>query len=176
MPLYVGPEYKVLADALALLAVEEEAAMEGTGERSGEEAVDEAKGAVSAAARELATCVQVATAQVKDLQPIEVLLANHYAMQEELRSLRGEVTVLRETIAAWSPAVVPSARASTSRQSKGGRTSTGAGAGRSRGAGGRFVPQTDNQPLSGDGDLGGRVGGDSDSELSDPADRMDEER
>ena len=117
---------------------------------SAEDAQRMASGAVQA---RLAACVQVATAQVKGLQAVDVLLASHYSLQEEVRGLRAQVQELTETVAAWAPAA-ESVGSAPGR--KGGKGKGKAGAAR----------------LSAAGDLGGALGEGEESELSELSDSM----
>ena len=118
-----------------------------------EEDLGETAAAVQSAAFALAACVHVATAQVKGLQAVDVLLASHYSLQEEVRGLRAQVKELTETVAAWAPAA-ESVGSAPGR--KGGKGKGKAGAAR----------------LSAAGDLGGALGEEEESELSELSDSM----
>lgn len=173
VPGYVGPEFARLRVALDAMVEAEGRGLGGDSEDVGVEAQGLREEAVNAA-RELALCVQVTTTQNKDLQPIDVLLANHYAMVEEIRGLKREVLELREEVAVWSAAA--SERASGAAPGGSGEEGVarckGKGKGKAllRGAGGRFAKQTDAGRLS--PALGGPSREDSDSEVDPQGDVM----
>ncbi|KAF2022683.1 hypothetical protein EK21DRAFT_119495 [Setomelanomma holmii] len=148
VPLYVGREYEELDAAL----VRRSAAEAG----GSEEDEKDAAVAVRSAAYKLASCVQVATAQVRGLQAVDVLLASHYSLTEEVRSLRGQVSELSAAVAALATAVAAG----------------GSGSGRQSGPKGKKAQKTGAALLSAAGDLGGAMEVEEESELSEPPDSM----
>ena len=188
MPAYVGPEYDAFRGDLVAW---EEAAVED------EEEIGEVEAAAAAAVREsawgdlrrsahtLASVVQVATAQLKEVSATDVLLHQYHAQpvvdraaSDAIRSLSEAVAELSEEVVALRQAVVSlratdGSGAAVSRstrqveQSAGG-SSTASGRGRSvrvrggRGCGGH----------TGRGDLDDSVRRRSDSELSDIPDNL----
>ena len=143
----MGREYEELEAAL------DRRSAAGVG--GSEEDLGETAAAVQSAAFALAACVQVATAQVKGLQAVDVLLASHYSLQEEVRGLRAQVKELTEKVAAWAPAA-ESVGSAPGRKSGKGKGKGKAGAAR----------------LSAAGDLGGALGEGEESELSELSDSM----
>jgi len=145
VPLYVGREYEELVAALDRRSAAQ-------GEDGGN--VEEAAAEVRSVAFRLATTVQVATAQVKDLSGTDVLLASHYSLQEEVRGLKEQVSELTAAVAALTSVMALGA-------SGPGDQSKGTGTGRDR-KGGRPGAA----PVSADGGLGSGPMANSDSELS----------
>jgi hypothetical protein len=145
VPLYAGRDYEELRAAL-----DRRAAAEGDDEE-GLEVVD---AEVRSAAFRLATNVQVATAQVSDLNAADLLVGAHYQQQEVLEEMRA----LRSSVAGLADAVTQLVEALGARVLAPGPSSTRGG----RGGRGRA------------GGLGGgeRPTGVEDSELSDPPSDM----
>jgi hypothetical protein len=117
----------------------------------------------------LATSVQVATAQVSDLNTADLLVGAHYQQQEalaEMRALRSSVAELAGVVAQLVEALGERVLAPGPSHTRGGRGGRG---GRGR-AGGRTVAA----PLSAARGLDGgvRPTGVDDSELSDPPSDM----
>ena len=118
---------------------------------------------MASAAFRLASVVQVATAQVKNQNAVDLLLAAHYRQQEaqeEIGALRAQVSeltgVVAQLVAALGSAVAPG-QGNARRE----------GRGRTRG-------RTGAASLSAAGGLGGRgLSADSESELSNPPSDID---
>lgn len=165
MPEYVGAEFSVLW--VALEAYELALGSDVVRDRLVTESV------VTSAAFELANCVQVATAQFKDLSAVDLLLANHLRVVEDNRILRTQLDEMAEGMLALA-----SAQGEILRQLGQMAAETARGSGRRAGRGGRRRRERERSEEVGggegggggedDGGLGGRVGGGSDSELSRP--------
>ena len=130
MPIYVGPKYDVFRGDLA-------AWLEATGEENGE--LGELEATAAKAVREtawddlrrsahaLASVVQVATAQLKEVSATDVLLHQYHvqpvtdrasmeamgALTAQVRSLRDEVAELRQAVVSLQAPVVEAPRRST---------------------------------------------------------------
>ncbi len=151
MPGYVGPEFAELWEALAAYGL-----AQGSEEESDREVT---WSAVRSAAYKLASCVQVATAQLKDMSAVDVLLASHHRMAEENLALReqvGDMVSYMEAMSAAQTAMAAQLEVLVAgRDTEGSRGGRG---GRGGGRGGRGGGQG--------GGLGAKVGGESDSDLS----------
>ncbi|KAF1922376.1 uncharacterized protein M421DRAFT_78461 [Didymella exigua CBS 183.55] len=115
---------------------------------------------VRAAAFALASCVQVATAQLKSVLVVDVLLADYYRVAEENRVLQVQMADLAaavEKVAGAQVELTKALQGLVEGGSRGGKRQRGGRGGRpSGGRGNRY-----------DGGLRGEVGAESDSELSD---------
>lgn len=157
MPGYVGPEFAELWAALEAYGL-----AEGSEEESDREVT---WSAVRSAAYKLASCVQVATAQLKGMSAVDLLLASHYRMAEENLALREQVGEMVSYMEAMSEAqeamAAQLAVLVAGRDTEGSRGGRG---GRRGGRGGRGGGQG--------GGLGGTVGGGSESDLSSVPDNL----
>lgn len=159
VPLYAGRDYEELRAAL------ERRSAAGDGD---EEGLAVAEADVRSAAFRLGTNVQVATAQVSDLNVADLLVGAHYQQQEALAEMRA----LRTSVAELTGVVAQLVEALGSRVAAAGPSRTRGGRGGGRGP---AVGRTGGAPLSAPGGLDGeeRPTGDEDSELSDPPSDMD---
>lgn len=160
VPLYAGRDYEELRAALdrRSAAVDDD------------EELERIDADVRSAAFRLGTSVQVATAQVSDLNVADLLVCAHYQQQEALEEMRA----LRTSVAELTGVIVQLVNALGSRVAATGPSNTRGGRGVRGGGRGRAGGRTGGAPLPASGGLDGgeRPTGVDDSELSDPPSDM----